>query len=240
MTIEELASSDMPLCEPQIADDRQSRFQTTNPGFYLRTRAERGDMPKDFISSLDELYEKGLEGVVAKERRYWFRQAKRLLILAGPTDPRQVRILRDAWARHQRLLEGPPITSRGQVDFPALLGIKHFDPTSIAYALKVHHEIENVLRTDVLPTKDNLHDYLGNRFPTMAEIRRLKMVMCWDGPAIFFAEDYPCDDKHLARVLTQLDDTMITSEGTSGLPCGVIAVSNDLRLRMDEYHHEEE
>lgn len=237
MTIEQLAQSGLEIfCDPRQAGREQVRFETTNPGYYLRTRAERGDMPTDFILSSDELHEKGLEGLIAKERRCWFRKATRLLQPAGgtgPTDPRQVRLLRDAWARHQRLLEGPPITSKEQVEFPALLGIKHFDPTSLAYALKVHHDISNVPGTEILPATEDLHDHLGNKFPSAAEVQNMKAVMCWDAPALFFAEDQPCDEKELVRVLARLGHASVGLEGSLGLPCGVVA--DTTHLRRDDF-----
>jgi hypothetical protein len=221
----------MPLFEPRRADVGQPRFHTTNPGFYLRTRAERGDMLGSFVLSVDEFDEEGLEGMIVKERRYWYRQSTCLLGEFGSKDPRQIRLLRNAWARHQRLLEGPPITSREQVDFQALLGIKHFDPTSLAYALKVYHEIDGVLGTEILPATQAVHEYLGTQFPTLVEIRRIKAVMCWDAPVIFFSEDHPCDEKELVRLLAKMDTPAIALEGISGLPCGVTADSADLRHR---------
>ena len=239
MTIEQLAQSGLEILrKPKQAGREQAHFPTTNPGFYLRTRAEYGNRPTDFILSPDELEENGLEGMIAKERRCWFRQATRLLQPAGgtgPTDPPQVRLLRDAWARHQRLLEGPPITSKEQVDFPALLSIKHFDPTSLAYALKVHHDISNVLGTEILPATEDLHDYLGKEFPNAAEVQSLKAVMCWDAPALFFAEDRPCDEKELAQVLARLGHASVGFEGSLGLPCGVVVDAT--HLRRNNYRH---
>jgi hypothetical protein len=117
MTIEELAISDIPLCVLQASTDGENTacYQVSNPGFYLRIKEQNGTMFKQFVISPDELdTEWGMDGVIAKERRYWFWRSK--TAIDDAESPEKIQLVRDGWARHQRLLEGPPVTPKAQVD----------------------------------------------------------------------------------------------------------------------------
>jgi len=186
MTIEELVESDYQICVLEPAAPGQTRFGTTNPGLYLRDKGANRPMLRDYILSIDEMKETGVCGAIAKERRYWFWRAQSSFL--AKESPEELQGVRDGWFRHQSLLEGPRLTSKQQVDYPTIIKAHAYDPTALAYILKVHRDISCTLLG-----KQDIHAVLGGDFPTKPEVSAIHSLMCGWKPTIFHHDGGACE-----------------------------------------------
>jgi hypothetical protein len=182
MTIEQLAETDYQLDVLEPATPGQTRFDTTNAGLYLRNKAANAPPLRSYILSDDE----GHEAVITKERRYWLWRARTCLV--AKQSPDEIQQVRDGWYRHQRLLEGPLITSKAQVDWTTVANAHAYDPTSLAYIIKVTGDIQRVV-----DKYEDIYRLLGDEFPTAHGVFAIRMLMGeYQNAAIFYADAAAC------------------------------------------------
>jgi len=182
ITIEELAETDHQLAVLEPATPGQTRFDTTNAGLYLRNKAVNAPPLRNYILSARE----GHETVITKEGRYWLWRAR--TCPAAEQFPDETQQVRDGWYRHQRLLEGPPITSKAQVDWTTVENAHAYDPTSLAYIIMVSGDIQRVV-----DKYEDIYRLLGDEFPTAHGVFAIRMLMeGYEDAAIFYADTAAC------------------------------------------------
>lgn len=127
-----------------------------------------------------EMGDKGWEAVLNNCRQFLAMMA---YVAAGDPEGSPTRErMEELWSQHQRLLEGPEIDSKDDVDMAVVRDCGAHDPLTLVYVLKVR---EDLVRNGVDPHK------IPN-FPSKNAINAIKVALGFQGPTLLYEEDERC------------------------------------------------